>query len=92
MGNVDNYAHSESAYYNCWGYTYEGSKETAAKKSSVGDIIECEADLVRNLLIWRNNDEILKECEVPPQMKGKPIYLSILMYNVGDEVDVEVSV
>ncbi len=49
------------------------------------DVIICEADLASGKLRWHRNGKKFKECDVPAQMKGKTVYLSILMYE-GDEV------
>ena len=53
-------------------------------------MIICEADLGAGVLRWKRNGNPLKECAVPPQMKGKTAYLSILMGDDGDEVEVSV--
>ncbi len=50
------------------------------------DVIICEADLASGKLRWHRNGNKFKECAVPAQMKGKTVYLSILMYHDGDEV------
>ncbi len=49
-------------------------------------MIICEADLASGKLRWHRNGDMLKECAVPAQMKGKPVYLSIIMCEDGDEV------
>ena len=91
LGNDRNFDHPESAYYYCYGYIYEGGNRTDGfPKSDVGDVIICEADLGAGVLRWKRNGNPLKECAVPPQMKGKTAYLSILMWNDGDEVEVSV--
>jgi hypothetical protein len=91
LGNTRNHLHPESAYYDCRGYIYEGGKYTFGfPQSGVGDVIICEADLGAGVLRWKRNGNPLKECAVPPQMKGKTAYLSILMIHDGDEVEVSV--
>ena len=75
----------------CYGQIWEGGKYTNGfPKSDVGDVIICEADLGAGVLRWKRNGNPLKECAVPPQMKGKTAYLSIIMYDDGDEVEVSV--
>ncbi len=49
-------------------------------------MIICEADLASKVLRWHRNGKKFKECAVPAQMKGKTVYLSIMMVNDGDEV------
>ncbi len=88
LGNSDNQRHPESAYYDCYsGRIWEGGKYTGDfPKSAVGDVIICEADLASGKLRWHRNGDTIKERAVPAQMKGKPVYLSILMIVDGDEV------
>jgi hypothetical protein len=87
LGNSSNNHHPETAYYYCWGWIYEGGKKTDGfPESGVGDVIICEADLASGKLRWHRNGNTSKECAVPAQMKGKTAYLSIVMYNTGDEV------
>ncbi len=50
-------------------------------------MVSCDADLISGVFRWKKDGKCLHECDVPPQMKGKTIYLSILMLSVGDEVD-----
>ena len=91
LGNINNYRHPESAYYYCRGYIWEGGNRTDGfPASDVGDVIICEADSAAGVLRWKRNGNPLKECAVPPQMKGKTAYLSIIMYYAGDEVEVSV--
>ena len=73
----------------CDGRIFEGGNWTDGfPKSGDGDVIICEADLGAGVLRWKRNGNPLKECAVPPQMKGKTAYLSIIMCNDGDEVEV----
>lgn len=58
--------------------------------SKGGDTIECEADLEIGLLRWRRNGLILKDLGVPEKMRGKGVYLSLIMTNPGDEVEVSI--
>ena len=92
LGNTYNFQHPESAYYVChWGRIFEGGNGTSGfPASDVGDVIICEADLGAGVLRWKRNGNPLKECAVPPQMKGKTAYLSIIMLYDGDEVEVSV--
>jgi hypothetical protein len=46
----------------------------------VADLASCK------LSWWKNGNEIAK-CVVPSGMKNKPIYISVLLYNTGDKVD-----
>jgi hypothetical protein len=55
--------------------------------SAAGDALECEAELGVGMLRWWKNGNLIKECVVPQQMKGKTVFLSMLMYNVTCEVD-----
>ncbi len=88
LGKSYNYKHPESAYYYCRdGWIFEGGNYTDGfPKSVVGDVIICEADLASVKLRWHRNGNKFKECAVPAQMKGKPVYLSIVMMHDGDEV------
>ncbi len=71
----------------CWGRIYEGGKKTTGFPfSDVEDVIICEADLPSGKLRWQKNGDTFKECDVPLQMNGKTVYLSIIMSNTGDEV------
>ncbi len=88
LGNSNNYDHPESAYYYCYrGCIWEGGKGAAGfPESGIVDVIICEADLASGKLRWQKDGDTFKECAVPAQMKDKPVYLSILMCDDGDEV------
>jgi hypothetical protein len=89
LGNLNNYIHPESAYYYYWGFSYEGGcSSSGLAVSKLGDVVECEADLSAGVLRWFKNGALLKECKTPQSMQGKPAYLSIVMFNAGDEVEV----
>jgi hypothetical protein len=55
--------------------------------STVGDRVQCEADLANGLLRWWKNSNLIKECAVPLQMKGKNVFYSLLMFYSDSEVD-----
>jgi hypothetical protein len=38
-------------------------------------------------LSWWKKGSRIAECAVPTGMRNKPIYISIILYNTGDEVD-----
>ena len=91
-GNVNNFHHRESAYYDCqFGSIREGgNRYCGVPKSRDGDVIICEVNLAKGVLRWKKNGDLFRECAVPAQIKGKTLYLSILMYHDGDEVEVSV--
>jgi hypothetical protein len=62
-------------------------KNQGISQISVGDVIICEASLASGVLKWQYGNKF-KEYPVPKQMRGKSIYLSIIMRDEGDEVDV----
>jgi hypothetical protein len=90
LGNKDNLNHAESAYYSCLGSFYEGGTNIGLAQSGVGDVIECEADLLAGVMCWLRNGNTLKECKVPSQMQEKTVFLSISMSHAGDEVEMSV--
>jgi hypothetical protein len=45
------------------------------------------ADLVSCKLSWWEKSSQIAECGVPAGMRNKPIYISIILFNTGDEVD-----
>ena len=85
LGNKDNNWNPESAYYYCGGAIIEGGHRTGGfHYSGVGDVIICEADLAVGVLRWKCNGNLIQQCTMPPQMKDKTLYLSILMLEDGD--------
>jgi hypothetical protein len=80
LGVLKNYERPESAYY--WGHgavRYGGVRIDPFPASVVGDIIECEADLRIGMFRWRRNGSLLTQFMLPEVMRGKAIYLSIIM-------------
>ena len=56
LGNRNNNASPESAYYDCAGYFIQAGNYTEFDGASgVGDVIDCEADLELGQLRWRRN-------------------------------------
>jgi hypothetical protein len=49
--------------------------------------VECVADLASYKLSWWKKGSRIAECAVPTGMRNKPIYISIILYHTGDEVD-----
>jgi hypothetical protein len=45
------------------------------------------ADLASSKLSWWKKGSQIAECAVPIGMRNKAIYISILLYNTGNEVD-----
>jgi hypothetical protein len=45
------------------------------------------ADLESCSLSWWKKDSQIAECSVPTGMRNKPIFVSIILFNTGDEVD-----
>ena len=88
-----NYNHAESVYYNCRknGYLKTGgkTKELSDCGSRNGDLVECLADLKDGSFSWRHTARTLEHCRVPEAMRGKPIYLSILLLYPGNKVEVK---
>jgi hypothetical protein len=64
----------ESVYKNC------GAIE--------GETIECIADLVSFQLRWAKEGKRIAETPIPISMRDEPLYLSILLFFEGDEVDI----
>jgi hypothetical protein len=52
-----------------------------------GETLECVADLASCKLSWWKKGSRIAECDVPAGMRNKPIYISIMLWNTGDEVD-----
>lgn len=91
LGVKNNNSSPESAYYQCSGYFCRGGEyEEHNVVSKGGDTIECEVDLEVGLLRWRRNGLVLKDLGVPEKMRGKGAYLSLIMTNPGDEVEVSI--
>jgi hypothetical protein len=92
LGNINNYLNAESAYYYCGGGTLwsGGSNKKIGIVTVVGETVECVADLVSSKLSWWKEGSQIAECVVPIGMKDKPIYISIILYSTGDEVDLYV--
>lgn len=66
LGNTYNHNTLESAYYFCGGYFYEGGvQRDNFGSSAIGELLECEADLMKGVLRWWKNGDILNECGVP---------------------------
>lgn len=57
--------------------------------SQNGDVFELEADLVNDTLRWVKNGSLFKESPLPTSMAGKAVYLTILMDNFDETVDIE---
>ena len=90
LGN-SNFMQAEFAHRNCHtGWIYEGGTVTGygLPGSVVDDLITCEANLTSGVLRWQVNGSPLYVCAVPPKMKEKTLYLSIIMMHDGDEVEV----
>jgi hypothetical protein len=49
--------------------------------------VECVADLASYKLSWWKKGSLIAECAVPAGMRNKPIYISIILAQTGDEVD-----
>jgi hypothetical protein len=49
--------------------------------------VECVADLASCKLSWWKKGSQIAECAVPAGMRNKPIFVSIILFNTGDEVD-----
>ena len=88
LGNLSNFRHAKSAYYNCWGSFWEGGNRSDLQTSDVGDVICCEPDLFWGVLRWLKNGTMIKEYKLPPSMKDEKLHLSIIMADVGDEVEI----
>jgi hypothetical protein len=58
--------------------------------SSEGDIVECEPDFGSGVMRWWKNSVKLTESGIPPEMMGKPIYLSIILFHTNDNVDLSI--
>jgi hypothetical protein len=90
LGNIDNYSHAESVYYYCTGpgFFYEGGSGKQIDYGTVaGETVDCVADLASFKLSWWKKGNQITECFVPARMRNKPIYISIILWNTGDEVD-----
>lgn len=84
----NNYLNPQSAYYYCSGYFWiAGSKSDNSSTTGIRDVLDCEADLKMGVLRWWKNGSVLKECILPQQMNEKCCYLSVIMFNKGDDVD-----
>jgi hypothetical protein len=91
LGIINNFQQRESAYYNCNGYFLEGGRGVGGLSATgAGGMIECEADLKAGVLRWSKNGNLFKDCAVPQKMRGKAVFLSILMRDGGEEVEVSV--
>jgi hypothetical protein len=61
LGNRNNNASAESAYYHCSGYfSQAGNYSEFDGLSRVGDVVDCEADLEVGFLRWRKNGALLR--------------------------------
>jgi hypothetical protein len=49
--------------------------------------VECVAELTSSKLSWWKKGSQIAECAVPAGMRDKPIYIFIILYSSGDEVD-----
>jgi hypothetical protein len=49
--------------------------------------VECVADLANFKLSWWKKGNRIAECAVPTGMRNKSIYISILLFETGEEVD-----
>jgi hypothetical protein len=90
LGNINNFKHAESAYYQCYSPAYlceGGSEKRTDVVIVVGETVECVADLASCKLSWWKNGSQFAECAVPAGMRNKPIYISILLVYAGEEVD-----
>lgn len=86
LGSINNCNNPESVYYG--GFFYEGGIRTDNLESfKIGEVIGCEADLKSGFLRWYKTGSLFKECKIPLQMKEKTIYLSVIMYESGDEIE-----
>jgi hypothetical protein len=89
LGNCNIHHQADSAYYYCNGYLYQGG---SPKQIGVGifgwETVECVADLPNYKLSWWKKGSPIAECTVPYGMRNKPIYISIMLYSTGDEVDI----
>lgn len=47
-------------------------------------------DLVTFKIEWKNNNKLIAECNVPNNIRGKPIFLSILLACKDDEVEMKI--
>lgn len=91
FGNLNNYNHSESVYYDCGGYVYEGGKESEEiAQSGDSDWIDCRADLFIGMIKWWNNEQLLMQCKLPQGMEHKTLYFSVLMYEAEDVIGISV--
>jgi hypothetical protein len=54
------------------------------------ETVECVADLASFKLSWWKKGSQIAECAVPTGMRNKPIYISIILFDSGDEVDLYV--
>lgn len=50
--------------------------------------MEVELDLLEGRVSWSKGGKVLAKCAVPANMKGRPIYFSISMYNEKGVVEV----
>jgi hypothetical protein len=57
-------------------------------KSATDDKVICSADLSSGTLSWKKNEELIIERNMPMTMKGKPLFLSLIMCNIENEVDI----
>jgi hypothetical protein len=66
LGIGNNQGQPESAYYFCGGYMREGGAQSSiGVVSTVGDVVEAEAELGAGVLRWWRNGALLKESAVP---------------------------
>jgi hypothetical protein len=77
---------AESAYYYCSsnGHLFEGlSYRQIGVGIVAGETVECMAELASSKLSWWKKGSKIAECSVPTEMRKKPIFISIMLYETG---------
>jgi hypothetical protein len=90
LGCINSFANADSVYFHCHdkGSLREGgSCKQINEEVEEGDLIECVADLPNRKFSWWRNATKFLECRLPTEMKNQVIFISILLCNSGDEVD-----
>jgi hypothetical protein len=89
LNTIDSWKVLESAYYFCGDQmiSLNGVCNKVNVFCSNNDVVNCEADLERGRLCWSKNGNRIAECDLPVQMKNKPIYLSLMLCHSNDIVD-----